>query len=49
MTKQFGDFISVEKVSFWRRDAFDRDRGDLLGDGQALWKASGQKLEETVQ
>jgi hypothetical protein len=49
MTKEPVDLVSVEKASLWRRDAFDRNRSHLLGDGQAFWNTSGQEFEEGVQ
>jgi hypothetical protein len=49
MTEQHADLVSVEEARFWRWDALDRNRGDLLSDGEAFRNTPGHKLEEGVQ
>src|SRR5215471_12745172 len=47
--KEFRDLVRIEKAGFWWWDAFARNRGDLLGDGETFGHAPPQKLKKRMQ
>ena len=48
VVQQRVDFVAFEEPRFRWGDAFDRDRGDLLADGEHLRRAGGDVLEQAV-
>ena len=49
LAKERRDLVSIEKAGFGRRDAFARNRGDLLSGRETLGHAPPQKLKERMQ
>ena len=47
-TEQRLDLVAFEEVCLRRRDALDRDRGDLLADSEHLRRSGGDVLEQAV-